>query len=36
MQSSSFFDKFLPEVFLHPDDAMKLVVVAGNVEIGES
>jgi hypothetical protein len=30
------FDKFLLEVFLHPNDASKLVVVAGNVEIGES
>jgi hypothetical protein len=36
MQSSPFLDKFLPEVFLHPDDALKVVVVVGNVERGES
>jgi hypothetical protein len=36
MQSSPFLDKFLLEVFLHPDDALKLVVVASNVEREES
>jgi hypothetical protein len=32
MLLSPFLDKFLLEVFLHPDDALKLVVVTGNVE----
>jgi hypothetical protein len=34
MQSFPFLDKFLLEVFLHPNDASKLIVVTRNVERG--
>jgi hypothetical protein len=35
VESFPFLDKFLREVFLHPNDESKLVVIAGNVERGE-
>jgi hypothetical protein len=36
MQPFPFPDKFLLEEFLYPNNASKLVVVAGNVEREES